>query len=128
MPYTAEFIDNGRGLQLTGHGIVTAADIKNAKKGLAHEALKNVRYAICDLRTADDLKVSMEEMREIARLDMELSRIIPDAVVALVAPRTDIYGLSRMWQTLVEDTKWPTAIFLSREEADRWVQGRAVQV
>jgi hypothetical protein len=124
MPYVADFFEEGRGLLFTGTGLVTAPEIVQAKKGLDSDRLKQIVYAICDLSEVEELRLSPDEIRAISRIDLELARIVPGAVVALVSPRADIYGLSRMWQVLVEDTGWVVAIFMSMDEAEKWVRSR----
>jgi len=124
MPYDSKFVDGDRGLHMTGSDVVTAQEILTAKRALDKDKLKQLAWAICDLKSVAELRLSPDEIRDIAALDVEMARMAPQVVVALVAPRADIYGLSRMWQVLVEDTGWVVAIFLSFDEAKTWVRTR----
>ena len=83
MPYASEFTSEGRGLLFTGSGVVTAQDILAAKKSLDPERLKNIAWAICDLRETTELNVTSDEVRRIANMDKDLARITPGAFVAL---------------------------------------------
>lgn len=46
----------------------------------------------------------------------------PDFVILLVSAAPVQYGVSRMWQTLVEDTGLRTEQFSDRPSADAWLE------
>ncbi len=57
-----------------------------------------------------------------AQLCKGASEINPESVIAAVAGRDVIYGLSRMWEILVDDTTWETMVFRKIEDAKVWIK------
>ena len=49
---------------------------------------------------------------------------MPGLLVALVAERSVVFALARMWEAFIEGIGWDTKIFLSLAEAQDWVRIR----
>ena len=71
--------------------------------------------------------VSTPEIEIIATQDEEISKYLPDYIVAIVAKRDLEYGVSRMWQTIAEmkKLKWDTMVFRDRDDAEKWIKKMA---
>ena len=125
MPYSTEFTDGGKGILHVGRGIVTGDEFIASANGILG-AVKNgltPSYAIVDLSEVVELRVSVEEIRINADINIEISRYVRNGRVAIVAPRDYIYGIARMWQAYSEGTGWITQVFRSKGEAIRWIKG-----
>ncbi len=125
MPYSTEVIDGGRGILHVGRGIVSGEELIASAKGV-FEMVKggsSPSYALADLSEVVDLRVSAEEIRRNAEINIQISKYIRDGKVAIVAPRDHIYGIARMWQAYSEETGWITQIFRSKGEAIEWIKG-----
>ena len=130
MPFATEFIEQGRGLVLTGSGLITARDIHDVKTALlAQESLlRQVAYAIVDLKAVTELKLTAAELRGLVKLDLHLAKLLPHAAVAIVAAADHPFGMARMWEVLAEDTGWQTAVFRTRAQAEAWVNRTVRQI
>jgi len=50
------------------------------------------------------------------------SYAVPGLLVALVAERSVVFALARMWEAFVEGIGWETKIFPSMVEAQEWTR------
>ena len=125
MGFVTEFIEDGRGIQFTGSGVLTGRELIDSKKALLEtpERLRPLEYAIILLDDVTSLPATTHEIRDLADHDVRISRINPSIIVAVVAPSDHLFGMARMWETVAEETGWSMAIFRSRHEADAWIAG-----
>ena len=67
------------------------------------------------------------EIEIIATQDEEISKYLPDYIVAIVSKRDIEFGISRMWQTIVQmkELAWETKIFRDRNDAEKWIKNKA---
>jgi hypothetical protein len=121
---STQFIDEGHCLLLVGSGTLSGGEIIEATRQLATmpDRLRRVGFVFVDLQSVVQLKMTGAEVREVACLDTQLSRLMPKAVVAIVAPQDYVFGMARMWQALTEETGWTTGVFRSREAAQTWLR------
>jgi hypothetical protein len=125
MPATLTTIDGGRGYRLTGAGVLTAAEIIAIKDGVeADPALpRDLAYWLVDLSRVTELRLTAHDVRAIVAVDRRLARLMPSAVVAVVAPADVVFGLARMWEVLAEGIGWQTQVFREAGAAAAWVRG-----
>jgi hypothetical protein len=80
-------------------------------------------FGLIDLTKTTSTDCTTADLRALAEVDNALSQLArKGAVIAVVAPLDVPYGLSRMWQALVEGTVWETMVFRTRADADRWIR------
>src|SRR5690349_16987058 len=106
MPYTIEYVDRGHGVRSVGSGVVTGAEIRGALDevaGSGPESHRALRFAVVDLTGVTELRATPTEVRRIAATDRTLQAVTPGVVVAVIAPEDHVFGMARMWETLVED-------------------------
>ena len=90
----------------------------------SEEDVRAVRYSIFDYSEVESIDASVEELRLIAELNKETSRVNPNVLIAQVGPDPLVLDLSRMWQFYVKDLPWESRLFQSRSEAETWIQDR----
>jgi len=124
MPFSTEFVDNHQGLLFVGSGVVTADEILDAKGALLDQEtrLRRIRHAMVLLADVTDLRVTTDEIRQLARIDERLAKVTSNVVVAVVAANDLTFGLARMWEVLADSTGWKTAVFRTRSEAETWLR------
>lgn len=129
MPGTIEFVEGGRGLVFSGSGVLTGQEILEAKEALAADEvpLRTVKFALVLLEDVTAVDVTVGDLRAAAIVDRRLARMMPNAAVAIVAPRDHDFGIARMWEAIADVPEWTTYVFRSREEADAWLRALAVQ-
>jgi hypothetical protein len=129
VPGTIEFVEDGRGLVFSGSGVLTGQEILEAKEALAADEvpLRTVKFALVLLEDVTAVDVTIGDLRAAAIVDRRLARMMPNAAVAIVAPRDHDFGIARMWEAIADVPEWTTYVFRSREEADAWLRALAVQ-
>lgn len=122
--FTNEFQEQGRRILQVGSGRLTGREIIQANEALLADGsrLKQLRISLVDLSDVDVVDVSTDDVRVIAGLDTQLSRLTPGLAVAIVAPKDHVFGMARMWETLADTTGWDTKVFRVRAEADAWLE------
>ncbi|MBV8280953.1 MAG: hypothetical protein JO347_02675, partial [Candidatus Eremiobacteraeota bacterium] len=72
------------------------------------------------------LDVSTHQLEQVAGLVIEGAHYMPSIahVVAIHAKDDEPFALARMWQVLVQQTGWETAVFRERADAVAWVRER----
>jgi hypothetical protein len=123
MAFATEFIDVGRGVLHTGSGTVTGQeliagarlDLQAARDGLP------LRYGLVDFTDIARFEVGSGDIREVARIDIELAKIIGTARVAVIASQDVAFGMSRMWEAYVHATAWQTQVFRDPAAARDWL-------
>ena len=128
MPIEIIDLDEGRGNVIIGSGILTGEEYIDELKGhLAQdeEKLKSYLYSLTDYTAVTMVE---EAPTSVIRLSSELCKraeaINPDVIVAIVADNDLLFGLSRMWEILMDTTGWETKVFKARETAEMWIAKR----
>lgn len=121
-----EFRDGGRGLLRIGSGTLTGKDFIEANRALLADepSLRRLRHALVLLEEVTRLEVSADDLRDMAKVAEEVARFAPSVVIAVVAPGDEVYERALMWKAYVDATRWVTAIFRSRPEAETWLRAR----
>ena len=129
MPIRIIQLDGGLGVEYRAEGVVTGAEIIEANRKLySGRDFPRLRYKIIDRSGCTDYRVTGKEVRAIAELDRAASRINPSIVVALISATDLQYGISRMYQTYVDDFIHMSAVFTERAEAERWIEDQMARL
>lgn len=119
MAIQINYLDKGIGIEIVATGKVTGEEIIRAHKEIYNEEnLKKQKYQIIDRTHCTEYQVSSDEVEEISALDNKASEVNPNIIIALIAPTSLQYGISRMWQAYIKDDRFVTKIFEDRESAD----------
>jgi len=120
--------DNGVVISISG--VVTGAEIiaQNAKMHAKADFKNNISFYLYDLSQVDQIDINADEVATIAEQDMEAAQKTPNQVVLLVASSDLIFGLGRMWQTLVEDSALKAGVFRTLDEANKWIGRNILKV
>lgn len=125
MPMRFVVLDDGLGNMITAWGVLTEEEVIEFFIGYFNqdgEKYRNYRYSISDYSAVAELDVSSDAVKRVAALSIESMKINPDAVVATVASDDYVFGLTRMWELLVDDVKWEIMSFRTLEDAKQWVR------
>jgi len=117
-------INGGAGVLITGKGVVTEKEHVDAIiKHLMQDETKfrKYRYSLSDYTAVTEIVIPTEAIELIATYCERASKVNPKPVNALAADQDLIFGLSIMWQLLVEATDWETMVFRKREDAEAWI-------
>jgi hypothetical protein len=122
--FQTTFVEGDTGILFVGSGIVTADEIRSAKINLLVERdrTRRIEFAIVDFQVASSLVLDTVDLRRIVELDRQLASFLPNACVAIVAPKDHMFGLARLWEAMVEVIGWRTRVFRSAADACPWVR------
>jgi hypothetical protein len=128
MAYTTEFVDEGRGVLHTGHGVVTGAEIIDGAARLlqAVQGGMPLRYGLVDFSGITQFTVSTPEVKTIARLNIATAEIVRDVWASIIAPSDHAFGMARMWEAYANATAWNTCVFRETDAARAWLGERLV--
>ena len=125
MPFSTEYLPDGRGVHMSGTGLLTGQEILEAKAGLlrAPDRLTGLAYGMVDVTDVTELRITRDDVMEFVAVDVRIAALVPRAVaVAVVAPGDLAFGLARMWEAFAEVTGWNTHVFRSRADAEPWLR------
>jgi hypothetical protein len=116
---TSYFIDPVRRLVIiSADGILLGAELLAEQKQLASEPLFQRDFSqLFDLTQVTEAHVSADEVRAMAAA----TAFGPTARRALIVSEPLLYGLSRMFQLLLDDRGGTLRIFTDRNEAEEWL-------
>ncbi len=123
MPFTAEFIEQGRGVLYVGAGVLQGSEVLAVKAELLAnpDRVRNIVFSIVLLGDVTECPATTAEIRQIALVDQQMAQVNPNVVLAAVAPQDLLFGMARMWQAFTDTIGWQTAVFRTRAEADEWI-------
>ena len=122
MTINIKYIDNGIGIEIIASGFVTGEEIIKAHQEIYHtQNLERQKYQLIDRTECTEYNVSTEEVKQIAAIDNAAAKSNPDIVIAIIAPTDIQFGMSRVWQVHVEESKLLTQIFRDRISAENWI-------
>ena len=128
MPYTASYVDDGKGVHKYGSGVVTGVEIFTSalQESLDEARARKLRYGLIDFTATTEMKVTPEDIRRIVEMNRKTATLTPGALVAIVAPSPLPYALSRLWHTLSDDLGWTANVFHARVDAIAWLRKEMV--
>lgn len=130
MPIKIIDVDAGRGNILIGSGILTGKEYCDALEmhlQQDEEKYKEYRYSLTDLTAVTHVKeLPTGDIEKSVNLCKQSAKINPDAIVAIVANKDILFGLSRMWEILMDGkTGWDIMVFKTRDAAKIWIREKA---
>jgi hypothetical protein len=84
------------------------------------------RYCIIDLTFVEAMNINSDDIRSVAQQNKRIASLtVPGVLLAVASPSDLGFGLARISEVLIEDIRWETMVFRSRDEANRWIERRA---
>jgi len=130
MPIRIHNVDRGRGVVIAGSGVLTGKELLSAhKRHLTRpaEEFGKLRYSFADWSAVGAIQVRASHIRELASLCRSAALANRSIVVANVSPRDALFGLTRMWEILSEETRWECRAFRARDPALEWLKQRIAE-
>ena len=129
MPIEIIDLDDGIGNIILGSGILTVNEYIDAlKKHLTQdrEKFKRYKYSLTDYTAVTGIdEATPRSVYLVVNLCKQAAQVNPDAVIAAIADKEVLFGLSRMWEILMEETGWDIMVFRTRDSAERWIREKA---
>jgi hypothetical protein len=120
-----------RGVILDCQGSLTRSEISQLPGTIRQhcDELARISYLMIDLTNAVLSELSTADLQALASLALAKAKYVPSPLVAAIVARRDVvFGLSRMWQALIDDTGWTTIVCRTRVEADRWIDENVIDI
>jgi hypothetical protein len=125
VPINGQIVLNGDGFLETAWGQLSAEDVISFLDGiLASPPVPDPYFVLLDYSKVKDITGSITEVRAVVQRSEQLKKQTKRrCVLAVIATKPVVYGLSRMWQVLAEfKTGWYINVFRDRDEALAWLQ------
>jgi hypothetical protein len=125
LPYRTTFVHDGRGVLHVGSGVVTGEEILGGDEEIQSDPDRAARidHGLVDFTDVTELRVSSADLRLIADASRATARLVPEAIVAIVAPRAEAFEIARMWELIANVPGWRTHVFRDRASAEAWMRG-----
>ena len=123
--YTSELLDHGTLLVFKGSGVLTGLELIETTRKLVEsgDAVRAVHRTLVLFDQVTKMDVGTDDIRRLIEVDTSLVELIPRTIIAIVAPKDELFGLSRMWEMMVGVPGWETRVFRSRADAEAWLPG-----
>ncbi len=123
MPVRIEYTKDGIGVVLCHEGDVTCEELINSISNVySDERYLRLKYWIGDRTGCTKFLADANCLQRIADLNKKESLRNPGILLALVSPKDIQFGMSRMFQTISDDSLFQTKIFRNLETAKEWIQ------
>ena len=127
MPCDVTHFDNGVDLRYTG--VLNDLELRlSHETGQDHHYPEGLRFQIRDFSASRYQDVTVSRVRECAERDRLQAQAQPGGSIVIVAPELVVFGLARMWQTLMDDAPVETSVVRTRSEALTWLAGRGYSI
>ena len=127
MPIEIKDLDGGRGTLIFGKEVLTGEEYLRALEDHLtsdKEKFKKYRYCLSDYTAVTEAEIPSGDIELMAEMCVEAAAVNPDVVVGVITDDDLLYGLSRMWEILIDNTTWETMVFRNRKDAFAWVEKR----
>ena len=123
MPIEVQYTEDNIGVVFSAVGKVTGKEIINTQNSIYRtKKFANLRYWIVDRSRCTEYEVSADEVDQIAAMDNAAAKQNPKLLMALVAETDLQFGVSRMYEALVDENGFKTMSFRDRESAEMWIK------
>ena len=123
MTIELRYRDNGKGVLFVCTGVVTASEIAEANKEIySDERLQTLRYQLIDYSGVERIDLSSDEIRTLAAMDSSASERNPEFLIAVVSPSDLSYGITRVWQAIIDEAELENSVFRTIAEAELWIK------
>lgn len=117
-------IDQGTGLVMEVDGFLAGDEFLAAHRQFwrFNRKFKSCKFWFTDYQFVTGTDLNSDHAKELTNINMNGARQNPKLVLATHAQSDIEFGMTRMWQTLAQDTGWHIKPFREREGAMRWVE------
>ena len=120
MPISINYDHDKNVLYSEAAGVITIDDIMEYYSSLATLDLRPDYRVLADYRNAD-LKINYDDMCKMTQRRRVLSSKIGKILIAVVASRELVFGMARMYQSLLDDDHYEVHPFKDINEAKTWL-------
>jgi hypothetical protein len=127
MPIKIEVRHDAMGVIYHCSGALTIEDFiaANATFLITPDEILKWRYTLIDLTSTESMDINYVDVSGVVFQNRTIAaKAVPGVLLAVASPRDHMYGLARMWETLVEHVGWETMTFRSVAEAESWIYTR----
>jgi hypothetical protein len=115
---------DGVGVVYTSSGLLTGQDLIDADDRFGAELERNpaLRYLLVDHSAIPDEDVDTKSLRLLADRTGHKLTVMPEGLVAIVAPNDVLFGLSRMWAGMSGGPRLIIEVTRERDAAIKWLE------
>jgi hypothetical protein len=120
MPYTIEWKTSGVQTRFYG-GVAGAEIISHSKEIQGDDRFDTIRFIVANFLDAQQVSITLDEVREIATLDSVAALSNPRVKVAVVSSSETVEAGGAIYKAGLADSPWKTESFSTLEEALEWI-------
>lgn len=129
MPYTMRQHDNGTMVTLRFTGEVTEDDvIRSFEERFDSQFVDHLICVLVDYTETTKISLTTQGMDELAARADQISKRIPDLILAGIHPQDLSYGLARMQAAHMTGTGWSIGVFRNRPAARTWLEHQGITI
>ena len=114
--------ENPKGVEFFCTDVIDGGQILESKrKVLTPLLLSEMTYKIVDLSSIRENFITLEELEELAALDLECSIINPNFVTVIISPKETLTVLSDVYIEMLSEGNNPVKVVPDRKSADEWL-------
>lgn len=123
MASAVSFENDGSRVFVRYYGHVKSEDLYKAvqTRFVDPDKFKTFGVLVVDYSDVTELDIDDLDVKRLAEGYRKASQSVDGVIVAAIAPSDLLYGLSRVWESNLEDIKWEHGVFRSYEEANEWI-------
>ena len=120
---------DGFGVRYRSWDVLTGKDLIEAHERLREEVRRkpDIRYLFVDHSAVTRQTIDTGSLRILAERSHEVLDLLPDGIVAIVAPKDVLFGLSRMWEMLADQPVLVSHVARTPAEAVAWLREQLAQ-
>lgn len=123
MTIEVNYIDNGNGVIIRQHDVVTGKEIINAHDEIYEQhKLCCQQYHIIDKSWCTEYNVTASEMKIISALDCKMAKHNSHIIMAVVESDYLHFSLTEVWQAYIEGVIKYSQSFTNQVDALRWIE------
>ncbi|MBN2627160.1 MAG: hypothetical protein JXA95_10880 [Spirochaetales bacterium] len=125
------YSDGGTGTVVSGSGVVSSGEyLAFCREHLSgkRKSLYEYKYNLTDWSDVDTAEITSGDIADVARLSRQAAELSPGCIVAIVAGKDFLFGLSRMWENQSVTPDSTVLVFRDRSEAENWIRRKLLSL
>jgi len=118
------YLDGEQGVVFSCYGLSTGDELKDALRRVTKkESMEKLKYALIDETAVTSYSRTGFDTLDFVKLHKYISASVhDDAIVAVVAPSQEGFGLALAWEIEVAEVGWVTKSFKVKKDAEAWIK------
>ena len=129
MPIDVRVVEQGSGVVWLGKEVVTGADLRTAAERTyaSGQAVRRLEYILVDFTEISGFDVDNKDIAALSEQDREAAAQNPSLIIVAACSQDLAFGMSRMREIMLSDTKLSTRVCRTLSDARSWLEEQRKQ-